>query len=56
MFKNFLKVALFPMNINIVNLADKAAKGINKVAEMETSDIVNIKDFNETEFVENVVC
>lgn len=56
MLGKVMEIVTFPMNLNIYNLADKAAKGINKVAELETSDVVNVRDFNEAEYVENVVC
>lgn len=56
MFGEFMKVAMFPTKLNIYNLADKGIKFINKVADAETSDVVMIKDFEDSIEVESVVC
>lgn len=56
MFKKVIEIMTFPMNLNVYNLADKAMKGINKVAEMETSEIVRSKDFEDSIYVESTVC
>jgi len=54
--KFVVDLATVPMNLNVYNLADKAIKGINKVAELETSDVVRSKDFDQAEYVESTVC
>lgn len=56
MLKKVIEMATFPMNLNIYNLADKAVKGINKAVELETSEVVRSKDFEDSIYVESTVC